>query len=146
MDLDGRRESTNVEDRRGMSGGAKAGLGGGIIGIIIAMVFAFMGGGNGGIDLGSVIGQMGNITQEQQVNEQGEVQYSEEEQELAKFSKQILAGTEDVWSQIFREQGIGEYRDPKMVLYSGATSTACGQGQSAMGPFYCSGDQSLYLD
>ena len=117
MDLDGRRESTNVEDRRGMSGGAKAGLGGGIIGIIIAMVFAFMGGGNGGIDLGSVIGQMGNITQEQQVNEQGEVQYSEEEQELAKFSKQILAGTEDVWSQIFREQGIGEYRDPKMVLY-----------------------------
>ena len=65
MDLDGRRESTNVEDRRGMSGGAKAGLGGGIIGIIIAMVFAFMGGGNGGIDLGSVIGQMGNITQEQ---------------------------------------------------------------------------------
>ena len=74
MDLDGRRESTNVEDRRGMSGGAKAGLGGGIIGIIIAMVFAFMGGGNGGIDLGSVIGQMGNITQEQQVNEQGEVQ------------------------------------------------------------------------
>ncbi len=146
MDLDGRRESTNVEDRRGMSGGAKAGLGGGIIGIIIAMVFAFMGGGNGGIDLGSVIGQMGNITQEQQVNEQGEVQYSEEEQGLAKFSKQILAGTEDVWSQIFREQGIGEYRDPKMVLYSGATSTACGQGQSAMGPFYCSGDQSLYLD
>jgi predicted metalloprotease len=105
----------------------------------------FMGGG----DLGSILGQMGQmggLTQEQQVNEQGQVEFSAEEQELAKFSKQILAGTEDVWSQIFLQQGLGEYKDPKMVLYSGATSTACGQGQAAMGPFYCSGDQSLYLD
>ena len=145
MDLDGRRESTNVEDRRGMSGGAKAGLGGGIIGIIIAMVFAFMGGGNGGIDLGSVIGQMGNITQEQQVNEQGEVQYSEEEQELAKFSKQILAGTEDVWAEEFKKLG-RTYEPPKMVLYTGSVQTGCGNGQSSMGPFYCSADQCLYID
>ena len=145
MNLDGRRESTNVEDRRGMSGGAKAGIGGGVMGIIIALVAMFMGGG----DLGSILGQMGQmggLTQEQQVNEQGQVEFSAEEQELAKFSKQILAGTEDEWSQIFLQQGLGEYKDPKMVLYSGATSTACGQGQAAMGPFYCSGDQSLYLD
>ncbi len=149
MNLDGRRESSNVEDRRGMSGGAKAGIGGGILGIIIAMLFAFMGGGGGGLDLGSVLGQMGTITSadtEHQTDENGNVVFTEEEQELAKFSKQILAGTEDIWSQIFRQQGLGEYRDPKMVLYTGATSTACGQGQSAMGPFYCSGDQCLYLD
>ena len=62
MDLSGRRRSSNVEDRRGMSGGAKAGIGGGILGIIIAMLFAFMGGGGGGLDLGSILGQMGNIT------------------------------------------------------------------------------------
>ena len=148
MNLDGRRESSNVEDRRGMSGGAKAGIGGGILGIIIAMLFAFMGGGGSGLDLGSILGQMGNITtvEEQQTDENGNVVFTEEEQELAKFSKQILGGTEDIWSQIFRQQGLGEYRDPKMVLYTGATSTACVQGQAAMGPFYCSGDQCLYLD
>ena len=148
MDLDGRRESTNVEDRRGMSGGAKAGLGGGIMGNIIALIAMFMGG--GGLDLGSILGQMGNmggIEMQQGTDNNGEpVEFSAEEQELASFSKKILGGTEDIWSQIFEQQGLGEYRDPKMVLYSGMTSTACGQGQAAMGPFYCSGDQSLYLD
>ena len=148
MDLDGRRESTNVEDRRGMSGGAKAGLGGGIMGIIIALIAMFMGG--GGLDLGSILGQMGNmggIEMQQGTDNNGEpVEFSAEEQELASFSKKILGGTEDIWSQIFEQQGLGEYRDPKMVLYSGMTSPACGQGQAAMGPFYCSGDQSLYLD
>ena len=143
MDLEGRRESTNVEDRRGMSSGAKAGIGGGIMGIIIALLAMFLGGG----DLGSVLGQMGDITMQPGTTSSGEqMEFSEEEEELAKFSKQILGGTEDVWSQIFEDQGLGTYRDPKMVLYTGATSTACGQGQAAMGPFYCSGDQSLYLD
>ena len=143
MDLDGRRESTNVEDRRGMSGGTKFGLGGGIMGIIIALVAMFMGGG----DLGSVLGQMGQITMQPSTDNNGEpVEFTAEEQELAKFSKQILGGTEDIWAQIFEQQGLGEYKDPKMVLYTGSTSTACGQGQAAMGPFYCSGDQSLYID
>lgn len=145
MDLDGRRESTNVEDRRGMSSGAKAGIGGGIMGVIIALLFMFLGGGN----IGDVMGNLGNIVTEQPTtttNADGQMEFSEEEQELAKFSKQILGGTEDVWSQIFQDQGLGTYKDPKMVLYTGATSTACGQGQAAMGPFYCSGDQSLYLD
>ncbi len=145
MNLDGRRESTNVEDRRGMSGGMKAGLGGGIMGIVIALLAMFMGGGN----MGDVLGNLGNMIQVEEqptMREDGKVEFSEEEQELAKFSKQILGGTEDIWSQIFAQQGLGEYHNPKMVLYSGSTSTACGQGQAAMGPFYCSGDQSLYLD
>lgn len=148
MDLEGRRESSNVEDRRGMSGGTKAGLGGGIMGIIIALVAMFMGGGGGGLDLGSVLGQMvnPNIQVEEQQSDGAPIEYTAEEQELAKFSSQILAGTEDVWSRIFREQGLGQYEDPKMVLYKGATQTACGQGQALMGPFYCSGDKSLYLD
>ncbi len=151
MNLDGRRESTNVEDRRGMSSGAKAGVGGGIMGIIIALIAMFMGGGNignlgggGGIDLGDVLGGM--LGGSGQIQTQGQTEFSEEEQALYKFSCQILGGTEDVWSKIFREQRLGEYKDPTMVIYSGATSTACGQGQAAMGPFYCSGDQCLYLD
>ena len=147
MDLDGRRESTNVEDRRGMSGGTKFGLGGGIMGIIIALVAMFMGGG----DLGSILGQMGQmgggITMQESTDNNGQpVEFTQEEQELASFSKKVLGGTEDIWSQIFEQQGLGEYKNPKMVLYTGSTSTACGQGQAAMGPFYCSGDQCLYID
>ena len=72
--------------------------------------------------------------------------FSPEEQELAKFSSQIFADTEDVWSKIMSEQGLGEYRKPTLVLYTGLTNSACGQGQAAMGPFYCSGDQKVYLD
>ena len=69
-----------------------------------------------------------------------------EEEELAVFASQVIASTEDIWSQIFREYGIGQYPAPKLVFYTGATQTACGQGQAAMGPFYCSGDQKVYLD
>ena len=136
-----------------MSSGAKAGVGGGIMGIIIALVAMFMGGGSGnlgggGINIGDVLGGMmggGGLTNNQ-IQAQGQTEFSEEEQALYKFSCQILGGTEDVWSKIFREQNLGEYKDPTMVIYSGSTSTACGQGQAAMGPFYCSGDQCLYLD
>ncbi|MCQ2288990.1 MAG: neutral zinc metallopeptidase [Muribaculaceae bacterium] len=142
MKLDGRRESTNVEDRRGMSGKAKAGVGG-IGGIIIILLMTFLSGG----DLGDALQQVGSMTTEQQAtgNEE-EHEFTPEEQELAKFSRQILAGTEDVWKKIFEEQGLGEYENPKMVLYTNSTSTACGQGQAQMGPFYCSGDQTLYID
>ena len=67
----------------------------------------------------------------------GEENFTEEEQELATFSKQVIASTEDIWSQIFREYGIGEYPAPTLVLYTGTTQTACGQGNAAVGPFYC---------
>ena len=148
MKLNGRRESTNVDDRRRMSGGTKAGIG--IGGVILAALIAWISGGdpfsavmqtveqNGG--LGSVIGGQTEVAQDQQR------EFTEEEQQLAHFSKQILAGTEDVWTQIFRDQGLGEYEYPRMVLYTDAVQTACGNGSAQMGPFYCSGDQALYID
>ena len=140
MKLDGRRESTNVEDRRGMSGGAVAGLGLG--GIALVAIITLLMGGNIGDVLQNVqnSGGMGSIT------EQSSYEPTPENEALAKFSRQILASTEDVWSAYFRQNGIGTYRAPTLVLYSGATATACGTGQAAMGPFYCSGDEKLYID
>ena len=142
MRLDGRRESSNVEDRRGMSTGKRVGIGG-IGGLIIAGILTLLMGGNIG-DVLQQAGNMGAITGTEQ--EEGQREFTQEEQELAEFSKKILAGTEDVWSQVFRENGLGEYQAPTMVLYTGSTSTACGQGSAQMGPFYCSGDQCLYID
>ena len=141
MRLDGRRESSNVEDRRGMSGGKKAGLG--IGGIIIAMAIAYFTGGNP-LEAGMRAAQQ-SMGQNTEVSEGQQREFTAEEQELAKFSTQILAGTEDVWSKIFKEQG-ATYQVPTMVLYTDGTATACGQGSAAMGPFYCSGDQKLYID
>ncbi|MCQ2222221.1 MAG: neutral zinc metallopeptidase [Bacteroidaceae bacterium] len=136
MKLDGRRESTNVDDRRGKRGLAIGG-GMGIVGVIIAAIMTFM--------------QGGDITQVVQnidlsgMTEQTTQDFSPEEQELAKFSKQILAGTEDVWTEEFKKMG-KTYVAPKLVLYTGAVKTACGNGSSSMGPFYCSGDQCVYID
>ena len=141
MRLDGRRESSNVEDRRGMSGGRKAGLG--IGGIIIAMAIAYFTGGNP-LEAGMQAAQQ-SMGQNTEVSEGQQREFTEEEQALAKFSTQILAGTEDVWTKIFKEQG-ATYQVPTMVLYTDGTATACGQGSAAMGPFYCSGDQKLYID
>ena len=140
MKLDGRRESTNVEDRRSATGKV-AGLAGGagLIGVIIALVMQFMGGGN--VDLGSVA----ESVLQGQTESVGEGTFSEEEQALATFSKQILASTEDVWTKVFKQMG-RTYEPPTLVLYTGSTSTRCGQGQAAMGPFYCSADQKLYID
>ncbi len=141
MRLDGRRESNNVDDRRRMTGGAKAGLGLG--GIVIVALITFMTGGN----LGDVVQNVGSqmMNQSQNVTEQGDREFTQEEQELAKFSSQILAGTEDVWTKVFQEMG-RTYRPPKMVLYTGSVQTGCGQGSAQVGPFYCSADQSLYID
>ena len=139
MRLEGRRESENVEDRRGMSTGTKV-LGGGIGTLIIGVIITLLMGGN----IGDVLQNAGNIGLQNEPVEQG--QFSAEEQELAKFSSQVIASTEDIWAQIFKEYGIGQYPAPTLVLYTGATQTACGQGQAAMGPFYCSGDQKVYLD
>lgn len=139
MKLDGRRMSSNVEDRRGLTTGGKAGLG--IGGIILVAIITFVMGG----DLGDVISNVqstGGIGMEQTSTQTGSAEY----EELATFSKQILASTEDVWSAYFSRNGLGTYRNPTLVLYSDATATACGTGQAAMGPFYCSGDQKLYID
>ena len=140
MKLSGRRESSNVEDRRGMSGGAKAGIGG-IGAIIVAALFAWMSGGN---PLEAVMNSAAEQMQGQ-TETIGEQNFTEEEQELAKFSRQILAGTEDVWAEIFR--GLGRtYTPPTLVLFTNSVNSACGSATAAVGPFYCSGDQKLYID
>ena len=137
MRLEGRRESENVEDRRGMSSGTKFGLGG-IGAVIIAGLITLLMGGN----IGDVLQQAGGMAIQ---NQNGEA-VSPEEEELAIFASRVMASTEDVWTQIFKEYGIGQYPAPTMVLYTGSTQTACGQGNAAVGPFYCSGDQKVYLD
>ena len=141
MRLDGRRESSNVDDRRGMSGGTKAGLGLG--GIVLIAIMTFMSGGN----LGDVITNVGTqmASQNVETSPQQQREFTEEEQKLAKFSSQVLASTEDIWSQVFQQMGC-TYKAPKMVLYTNAVQTACGQGTASVGPFYCSGDQCLYID
>jgi len=140
MQLDGRRESTNVQDRRGSSAGKAVG-GLGIGGILIYLLISFLSGGN--IDPAAL--------QEIMVPPAGyetgqNVEFTPEEQALASFSKKILAGTEDIWSAYFAKNGLGEYRNPTMVLYTGATQSGCGTGQASMGPFYCSADECLYID
>ena len=141
MKLDGRRESGNVDDRRRMSGGAKAGMG--IGGIILIAIITFLSGGN----LGDVIQNVGTqMITGGGVEEQTDREFTQEEEELAAFSKKVLASTEDVWTQVFKENGLGEYRAPTMVLYTGAVQTACGQGNAQVGPFYCSADEKLYID
>ena len=140
MRLNGRRESDNVDDRRG-KGGAKAGLAG-IGGIIAIVVITLLSGG----DLSTVfqnLSQSGALSGGQTTEQN--YQPTAEEEELAKFSKQILASTEDIWTEEFKKLG-RTYEPPRMVLYTGSVQTACGNGQSSMGPFYCSADQCLYID
>ena len=142
MRLSGRRESSNVEDRRGMSTGAKAGIGG-IGAVIVAALFAWISGGDPM--------QAGLQAFQEQMQQQGTEtvnpeNFTEEEQELAKLSSQILAGTEDVWTRVFKEQGLGNYTAPTLVLFTNAVQSACGNATAAVGPFYCSGDQKLYID
>lgn len=143
MRLTGRRESNNVDDRRGMGMGTKAGIGG-IGGIILIALITFLSGGDMGDVVNNVLQQELQGPTEVQTGGQ-QHQLSAEEEKLANFSKQILAGTEDVWTEQFQLHGM-RYQYPTLVLYTGAVQTACGDGSAAMGPFYCSADQRLYLD
>ena len=138
MNLFGRRESDNVVVRRGMGGGAKAGLG--IGGMIVVAIITLLMGGNA-TDVLQNTGLMSGSTQTQQ----GTYQPTKEEEELAKFSKQILASTEDIWTAEFQRMG-KTYTPPKLVLYTGSIQTGCGNGDASTGPFYCSADQCIYLD
>jgi hypothetical protein len=118
---------------------------GGIGGIIVIALVTLLSGGNLGDVFNSIMSNPkllnGSVTE--QAGEGRE--FTAEEQELAKFSKQILAGTEDVWTEQFQKIG-RTYTPPRMVLYTGSIQTGCGNGQSSMGPFYCSADQCLYID
>ena len=144
MKIAGRRESTNVEDRRGMSTGAKAGIGG-IGGIIIIALMTFLNGGNLG-DVVSNVVQNGGLSGLQTETVEGQREFTEEEQQLAQECKIILASTEDVWAKVFRDNGLGEYKAPTLVLFTGSVQSACGSATASVGPFYCSGDQKLYID
>ncbi len=143
MRLNGRKESSHVDDRRGMSGGAKAGIGG-LGAIVIVAIITFLQGGS----LGDVISNVAQQQLQGQVTEQTNGQqpeFTEEEQQAATFSKQVLGSLEEVWTEQFRAHGMN-YTYPTMVLFTGSVQTACGTGSAQMGPFYCSGDQKLYLD
>ncbi len=138
MRLDGRRFSSNVEDRRGSLSGKKIAGIGGIGGIIVAALFVWLSGGN-------PLSVLTNSSSFTTTNETTEYQPTAQEEEYANFAKQILAATEDVWTEQFKEMGL-TYRVPKMVLYTGSVESACGSATSAVGPFYCFGDETLYLD
>lgn len=134
----GRRQSSNVEDRRGMSTGRKVGVGGGIVTVIIALVVMLLGG-----DPREVL----NMMESQQATTETVSNYqpTAHEQELAEFVSVTLADTEDVWHKLFENSGL-TYREPTLVLFSGAAESACGFAQSATGPFYCPGDEKVYID
>ena len=140
MNLEGRRESTNVEDRRGKGGAVKAG-GLGLGGIIIVGLIWLL---TGKAPDAEMVQQM-TQTNATEYTQTDPTQFSEEDQELFKFAKQILAGTEDVWTKEFKKIG-RTYEPPKLVVFSDAVNSACGNATSASGPFYCSGDQCVYLD
>jgi len=135
MDWKGRRESSNVEDRRGISGGGLA-VGGGVIGLIFVLAKFFLGGGD--------INDLQQLIPQQQQQEMSVEQQAADDEE-ASFVKVVLADTEDVWSQLFAKMG-RTYEDPTLVLFRGTTTSGCGGASSATGPFYCPEDQKLYID
>lgn len=145
------RRSENIEDRRGQGGGFRMGGGGlpiggkglGIGGVLIVVVISMFLGVDPSVILsgGGLSGPSGSQTQPSGPPPQ----ISADEQKLADFVSVVLADTEDTWSAIFKEQG-GQYRDPTLVLFSQEVRSACGMAESATGPFYCPGDQKLYLD
>ncbi|KAF1047411.1 KPN_02809 family neutral zinc metallopeptidase [Xylophilus sp.] len=147
MKWEGNRESDNVEDRRdegyGGGGGGGFGVGGRSIGIG-AIVVALLGGWVLGVNPLTSLGLLSG-GQPAQVQQQAPAHRPPADDPMAKFVSTVLADTEDVWTDIFR-QGGATYRDPKLVLFHGTTQTSCGQGQAAMGPFYCPGDQKVYID
>ncbi len=138
MKLDGRRGSSNVSDRRGA--GKAVGIGGGIIGLIAVAVMTLLGGGDLGDVIQNVAGSGSNYSYT------GNYTPDAEDERLADLASKVLAGTEDVWTEEFRRQGWGEYECPKLVLYSGSVQSGCGQASSQVGPFYCSADQTVYID
>jgi len=149
MKLDGRRESSNVDDRRGGKGGFRLGGKGGLgIGaaIVIGLITYFMTGdlnqafqaASSSGDVTSVITGQGGVSGE-------DYQPTAEEQELESFAKKILASTEDVWTEEFRKMG-KTYEPPTLVFFNGSVQSGCGGATSSVGPFYCSADQCVYID
>ena len=138
MKWEGRRQSGNMEDRRGMSKGGLA-LGGGAVGIIFLLIQFFMGDG----DVGQLVQQVQEQTQNSQTT--GSTELTEEDLKLGEFVSVVLADNEEVWNALFKQSNT-PYRDPKLVLFRDAVSTQCGNATSAAGPFYCPADEKVYMD
>lgn len=137
MRWQGGQESGNVEDRRGIGAGGMA-VGGGIIGVIVLLVNLLSG---GDIDPSQLPGSGAGGGGRQLSTEE-----RAQEDQLARFAKVTLKYTEDVWNQVLPQQANMQYREPTLVLFSNAVQSACGNASSATGPFYCPGDQKLYVD
>ena len=146
MKWEGNRESDNVEDRRDGGGGFSGGglLGGRSIGIG-TIVVALVGGWVFGINPLTILGALSGDSSPAQVQQQGPAHRPPADDRMASFVSTVLADTEDVWKSIFAKAG-ASYQEPRLVLFRGATQTACGQGQAVMGPFYCPADQKVYID
>jgi len=136
MKVEGRRTSNNVEDRRGMSSRGKMAVGGGLGTVVIALIVLLLGG-----DPTSVI----NSSTEAPSAESGAISTTPEEDAMARYVSVVLAGTEDVWTRIFRESNMS-YRQPTLVLFRDQVQSACGYASAASGPFYCPGDEKVYID
>jgi predicted metalloprotease len=130
MRLGGVRRSTNVKDRRGMRGGL---VGGGVGALVIALIVMFLG------------GDPGVVLEEGTVPAEPATENVPADDERSIMVSQVLATTEDAWNEIFSQMG-SDYAEPSLVLFTGATQSACGTGQAAMGPFYCPLDSSVYID
>lgn len=139
MRLDGRRQSSNVDDRRGRRGAFPLKAGSmGIGGLIVLGIITWIMGGNPLSVLTGGAGIMGG-------EETTEYVPTQQEEELAEFSRQVLASTEDVWTEVFNEMG-ATYRPPTLVLFTGSVQSGCGNASAQTGPFYCSADEKLYID
>ena len=152
MKWEGNRQSDNVEDRRS-DGGGSGGVGGGLLGALLGgrrmslgvVIVALLGGWVLGINPLTILGLLdGGGMQPSQVR-QAPAQRPPADDRMATFVSTVLADTEDVWTAQFN-QGGSVYQVPHLVLFRGATATACGQGEAAMGPFYCPADQKVYID
>jgi hypothetical protein len=136
MKWKGREESGNIEDRRGISGGKM--IAGGTLGTLAIVVIVWLLGG----DPSQIINSLQSQGQETAVADSSVIRA---EADQAEFASVVLKDTEDIWHMIFKENG-RTYVEPRMVLFSGSAETACGFSSSATGPFYCPGDQKVYID
>lgn len=138
MKWQGRRESGNMEDRRGMGSSGKVIAGGGVIGVIILLINMF--GGSDLQNLAPVLEQLNNGSQQTTERE-----LTDTEKEQGTMMRVFLADTEDVWTKVFQENGMN-YVSPGMVLFSDRVQTGCGNASASSGPFYCPADQKVYMD
>jgi predicted metalloprotease len=136
MKLDGYRESDNIDDRRGVVTGGRVAIGG--AGIVIVVVYSL-------VTHQNPIDVLNRVTQDAPVTTSSPRQFTPQEQQAKRFVSRVLASTEDAWSEQFNHMR-RTYTPPRLALYDGETPTACGEGQSAVGPFYCPADREVYLD